>query len=88
MRKLISLLLITLAIATASTVGSVAVDRPQAAQAAELPRVPIMGPNILRADQIAAWFNSKGRPFNVPGIIGAEPRADLPLGRCGRERAR
>jgi hypothetical protein len=27
-----------------------------------------MGPNILNADQITAWYQSKGRAFNVPGI--------------------
>jgi hypothetical protein len=61
--------LFALFLATALTVGTVAIERPQSAQAAELPRVPIMGPNILTADQITAWYNSRSHaPFAVPGI--------------------
>jgi hypothetical protein len=63
-----STLALALVIAFALTIGAIAVERPAPAQAAALPSVPIMGPNILTADQIAAWYNSKHRTFAVPGI--------------------
>ena len=62
--------LIALFLAAVLTVGTlVAVARPRPAAAAALPRVPVMGPNILTADQIAAWYNSRQHaPYRVPGI--------------------
>jgi hypothetical protein len=61
-------LLFALLLAVALSIGSMAIERPQAASAATLPRVPIMGPTILNAGQITAGYNSKHQAFNVPGI--------------------
>ncbi|HEY3725270.1 MAG TPA: glucosaminidase domain-containing protein [Acidimicrobiia bacterium] len=61
-------MVLALLLAVAFVVGSVAISRPPVAQADSLPRVPVMGPNILTADQLTAWYNSKHRAFNVPGI--------------------
>lgn len=41
------------------------VTRPAAADASVT--VPMMGPPVLSAAQLAAWFRSTGRAFNVPG---------------------
>lgn len=61
--------LIALVLAAALTVGTIAIERPQAAHAAALTRTPIMGPNILTADQMVAWYNSRGHaPYAVPGV--------------------
>src|SRR3954471_2895328 len=66
MRKLLTVVL-ALAVVASITVGVVATEKPKPANAA-FPTVPIMGPNVLSADQITAWFNSKHRTFAVPGI--------------------
>ena len=66
MRKLLTVVL-ALAVVGSITVGAVATEKAEPAHAA-LPTVPIMGPNVLTADQIAAWYNSKHKSFAVPGI--------------------
>src|SRR5262245_26124605 len=66
MRKLLTVLL-ALAVVASIAVGVVATEKAKPAQAA-LPSVPIMGPNVLNADQITAWYQSKHKTFAVPGI--------------------
>jgi Mannosyl-glycoprotein endo-beta-N-acetylglucosaminidase len=66
--RITSTLLLALVVAFAVTIGVIAVERPTPAEAAPALSVPIMGPNILTSDQIAAWYNSKHRTFAVPGI--------------------
>jgi hypothetical protein len=66
MRKLLTVAL-ALAVIASITVGAVATEKAKPAHAA-LPTVPVMGPNVLTADQMTAWFNSKHRTFAVPGI--------------------
>ncbi len=66
MRKLLTVVL-ALAVVASITVGAVATEKAEPAHAA-LPTVPIMGPNVLTADQITAWYNSKHKSFAVPGI--------------------
>jgi Mannosyl-glycoprotein endo-beta-N-acetylglucosaminidase len=61
-------LLLALVLAAVLTVGNIAIERPTEARADALPTVPVMGPNVLSIDQVTAWFNSRGRPFNVPGV--------------------
>ncbi len=60
---------IALLLAAALTVGTIAIERPRTAEAATLTRTPIMGPNILTAAQMVAWYNSRQHaPYAVPGI--------------------
>jgi hypothetical protein len=58
--------LVALALAVAPTV--VAAERAHAATPTT--QTPVMGPNLLDADQLAAWYRSKrgSTPPNVPGV--------------------
>src|SRR5262245_60578586 len=56
---------VTAALAVA---GLVAMPAPQHAAAVPVYPVPMLGQPILNADQLAAWYQSKHKTFNVPGI--------------------
>ena len=60
--------MLALLLSVALTVGVVAIEPPTPAHADALPTVPVMGPNILNAEQLTAWYSSKHRAYNVPGI--------------------
>ena len=66
MRKLLSVLLALTAVASL-TVGAIETRQAPPAAAAGL-TVPVMGPNVLNADQINRWYQSKHKNFAVPGI--------------------
>ncbi len=85
MRKLLTVVL-ALAVVASVTVGAVASEKAKPAEAA-IPTVPIMGPNILTANQIAAWYQSKNKTFAVPGI-SVRDLAQLFLAEGGSEYVR
>lgn len=62
--------LVALAVLAATLVMPALAARDQAAAATPTTQTPVMGPNLLNADQLAAWYRSKrgSTPPNVPGV--------------------
>ena len=63
-------LLLAFLVVLALGVAPVAASGIASAGAASTSQTPVMGPNILTASQLAAWYNSTGNKPNLPTIPG------------------
>jgi hypothetical protein len=69
-RRFFALLTAAVTAAAAFVAGPAALGSDAAAAATPTTQTPVMGPNLLSADQLAAWYRSKKgtTPPNAPGV--------------------